>query len=384
MDLAGVSPFDLVAAVPALAWAWLLAARGGFWRMRAAKLPAGAPPRRVAAVVPARNEADGIERAVKSLAAQQLAGEFRVFVVDDSSADGTAELARGAASPDRLQVLAAPPLAPGWTGKLWAMAQGVRAAAPWRPDYYWLTDADIVHSPGALDRLLRHAETGGYDLVSFMVKLRCETLAERALIPAFVFFFLKLYPPAWIGDPQRATAGAAGGSILVRREALERIGGVEAIRGEMIDDCALARAVKRTGGRVWLGLTQEDHSVREYRSFAEIGRMISRTAYTQLRYSPWLLAGTVAGMLALYAAPAALALSGSVAGALAWLLMAAAYVPAVRFYGRSLAWAPLLPLAALFYTGATVHSAIWGGAWKGRVRPGSPADAPAETPAASD
>jgi hopene-associated glycosyltransferase HpnB len=369
MAVAGFSLLDLLAIPPALAWMILLAARGGFWRMRPAALPSGAPPRRVAAIVPARNEAAGVERAVASLAGQQFAGDFRIFLVDDASTDGTADLARHAAPSDKLSVAPAPPLAPGWTGKLWAMAEGVRAAAPLQPDYYWLTDADIVQSPGALDRLVRHAETGGYDLVSFMVKLRCESPAERLLIPAFVFFFLKLYPPAWIADPRRRTAGAAGGSILVRREALERIGGVEAIRGEMIDDCALAGAVKRTGDRVWLGLTTEDHSVREYRSFGEIGRMISRTAFTELRRSWWLLAGTVLGMAALYLLPVALALSGSALGALAWLLMALAYAPAVRFYGRSLLWAPALPFAALFYTGATIHSALRGGSWKGRPAP---------------
>jgi hopene-associated glycosyltransferase HpnB len=240
------------------------------------------------------------------------------------------------------------------------------------PDYLLLTDADIVHPPQNLDGLVSRAESG-YDLVSYMATLRCDSLAERALIPAFVFFFFLLYPPAWIRNPRRKTAGAAGGCILIRREMLDRIGGIAAIRGELIDDCALARAVKRTGGRVWLGLSESTRSIRDYATFSEIGRMISRTAFTQLRYSALLLAGTVFGLAFAYWLPVALTLAGQPLGAAAWLLMSICYWPALRFYGRSPLWAPLLPIVAAFYMACTVHSAVqyWrgtGGLWKGRVQ----------------
>ena len=352
-------------------WLCLLFGRGFFWWIREARLASGPPPlRRVAVVIPARNEAALIGKAVASLAAQDYPGPLEILVVDDHSTDRTAEAAQGA------RVVAAGPLPDGWTGKLWAVSEGIREAAAFRANYFLLTDADVVHSPANLSRLVAHAEAGGYDLVSLMVELRSETLAERALIPAFVFFFLKLYPPRWIANPKRSTAGAAGGCMLVRRDALERIGGIETIRGELIDDCALAKAVKRGGGRVWLGLSTETRSIRQYASFAEVGRMISRTAFTQLSHSPLLLAGTVLGMSAIYLAPPVLALGfRSWLAALAWLTMMAAYAPVLRLYRRSLAWAPALPLVALFYTAATVASALqyWmgrGGAWKGRMQAG--------------
>ena len=295
-----------------------------------------------------------------------------MILVDDASQDETARLAREAAP--QLRVIAARPLPPGWTGKMWAVAEGVRAAAS---DYLLLTDADIVHPPEHLAGLMARAEEGGYDLVSYMVRLHCSSLAEQALIPAFVFFFFLLYPPAWIRDPRRRTAGAAGGCILIRRTALERIGGIERIRGELIDDCALARAVKRSGGRVWLGLSDTAASIRPYRTFGEIGRMISRTAFTQLNHSFLLLAGTIAGLALTYLAPPFLTLAAPRGaaygmGAMAWLLMTAAYLPAVRYANRHWFWAPLLPAIALFYLAATLHSAIAhtrgrGGQWKGRT-----------------
>jgi len=206
----------------------------------------------VAVAIPARNEAETIGPTIASLAAQKLPGPFHIFLVDDQSTDGTAEIAREAAPSSFLTATPAPPLAPGWTGKLWALAEGLRQAESFHPDYVLFSDADIVHSPDGLAQLVAHAETGGYDLVSWMVKLRSETFAEKALIPAFVFFFFMLYPPAWTENPRRRTAGAAGGCIVVRWPALARIGGIESIRSELIDDCALARAVKRTGGKVWL------------------------------------------------------------------------------------------------------------------------------------
>jgi hopene-associated glycosyltransferase HpnB len=317
-----------------------------------------------------------VAQSIRSLAEQRYAGAFRIVLVDDDSSDGTAGIARDADASGRLTVVRAAPLPPGWTGKLWAVSQGVaHAGAPdYLPDYLLLTDADIVHPPQNLDGLVSRAETG-YDLVSYMAKLKCGSLAERALIPAFVFFFFMLYPPAWIRNARRKTAGAAGGCILIRRETLERIGGIAAIRGELIDDCALARAVKRAGGRVWLGLSEGTRSIRDYATFGEIGRMISRTAFTQLRYSALLLAGTIFGLAFTYLLPVALTVAGQPLGALAWLLMSICYWPALRFYGRSPLWAPLLPLIAAFYMGCTVHSAVqyWrgaGGFWKGRVQAG--------------
>ncbi len=361
-------------AVSLAIWLYLLLARGGFWRMRpdiqAGTLRVPAPS--VTAVVPARNEADVVGRSMGSLAAQEYPGEFHVVLVDDASQDGTAGIALQAAP--QLLVVTARPLPSGWTGKMWAVAEGVRTADT---EYLLLTDADIVHPPQHLAGLVARAQEGGYDLVSYMVRLECRTLAEQALIPAFVFFFFLLYPPAWIRHPRFRTAGAAGGCILIRRAALERIGGIERIRGELIDDCALARAVKRGGGRIWLGLGDTAASIRRYRTFSEIGHLISRTAFTQLRHSMWLLIGTVAGLAVTYLAPPLLTLAAprgaaSEMGAMAWLLMTVAYWPAVRYAHRRWFWAPLLPAIALFYMGATLHSAVahWrgrGGMWKGRA-----------------
>ena len=355
-------------------WIYLFLGRGMFWRIReetAVGDPTYADPAAnagwapvVAAVVPARNEAAVVARAVESLAKQDYPGVFHIVLADDQSDDGTAAIARAAAPASKLTVFEAAPLPEGWTGKLWAVAQGVDRAARLQPDYFLLTDADIVHAPANLSELVARAESG-YDLVSFMAKLRCESLAERALVPAFVFFFFMLYPPAW-------GTGAAGGCMLLRRQMLERIGGIESIRGELIDDCALARAVRRAGGRVWLGLGAGTRSIRAYGSFSEVERMISRSAFAQLRYSTWLLAGTVGGLLLVFAAPVVLALAGSWWGWSAWALMTLMYLPILRFYRVSPLWAPLLPVTSLFYLAATVHSAILhrrgrGGRWKGRV-----------------
>jgi hopene-associated glycosyltransferase HpnB len=352
------------AAVVAI-WVFVLLGRGGFWRMRVESPPADLTvPPCVVAVIPARNEADVVGRAVASLAKQQYLGEFRIVLVDDESDDGTAAAARSAAPEDILTIISAGSRPPGWTGKLWAVAAGVRYAARFDPQFLLLTDADIAHPPANLAGLIARAHRG-YDLVSYMATLHCETLAERALIPAFVFFFFLLYPPAW-------GVGAAGGCMLVRRATLEHAGGIERIRGELIDDCSLAALIRQAGGRVWLGLSPETRSIRPYRGFREIGRMISRSAFTQLRYSIWLLLGTSFGLLLTYVAPPALALSGSLWGAAAWGLMIIALVPALRFYGVSVLWAPLLPVIAIFYLGATIHSAVshWrgrGGLWKGRT-----------------
>lgn len=381
-------PLQLAAATTLAIWLYLLLFRGGFWREFARRAPQPpAPPAglRIVAVVPARDEAGVVGRAIASLAAQRAPGYFHIVLVDDHSSDGTAAIAAAAAPPDLLTVAPAAPLPAGWTGKLWAVAEGIRHAAPLRPDYLLLTDADIVHPPDNAANLAARAQSQGYDLVSYMATLACTTPAERALAPAFVFFFFLLYPPAWIRAARRATAGAAGGCMLIRCRTLEKIGGIAAIRGELIDDCALARAVKRAGGRVWLGLGDTTHSIRPYRTFGEIGRMISRSAFTQLDHSALLLAGAVAGLLWAYLAPPLLTLFAPqpAAGmaAAAWLLMSVCYLPALRFYRRGWFGAPLLPLVALFYAGATVHSAIsyWsgaGGQWKGRVQDGSRKSAP--------
>ena len=304
---------------------------------------------------------------------------LHVFVVDDNSADGTAAAARLAAGSNvqRVTVIAGRPLPPGWAGKLWAVQQGVEQALALNPDFLLLTDADVEHSSHNVGVLVSLANNGGYGLASLMVKLHCHSVAERLLIPAFVFFFFMLYPPEWICDQRRKTAGAAGGCILIRPAALERIGGISAIRREIIDDCALARAVKQSGGKVWLGASANTHSVRPYNSFAEIERMIARTAFNQLRHSGLMLFGTLLGMLLIYVLPLVLLVSGSVrlamVGAVACALMFASYVPMVRFYGLNPLWAFTLPASAAFYSAATIHSAIkyWrgrGGEWKGRTQ----------------
>jgi hopene-associated glycosyltransferase HpnB len=362
-------------------WLYLLLGRGQFWRMRRAA-PAGGPFfASVAVIIPARNEAGVIGRAVASLLQQQGGQTLHIFLVDDGSSDGTAQAARAAAAAlrqDMLTVIDGSPLPSGWSGKLWAMEQGVERASALRPDFFLFTDADVVHAPDSLATLIGIANAGPYDLASFMVKLHCETLPEKFLIPAFVFFFFKLYPPAWIASARRSTAGAAGGCILARPAALRAAGGIAAIRGEVIDDCALAARIKRSGGRLWLGASQATESIRPYHGIAGIGGMISRTAFNQLRHSAWLLLLAVLGMAATYLLPPALAcfshrLAPALLGATAWLLMAVSFLPVLRLYRLSPLWGAALPLMALFYMGATFHSAwkYWsgrGGEWKGRVQ----------------
>jgi hopene-associated glycosyltransferase HpnB len=350
-------------------WLYLLLARGGFWRIRAAD-PGGSPAARpvVAAIVPARDEASIVGDAVRSLVAQDYDGPFQVFVVDDHSSDQTAAIAEEAGA----TVVLAGPLPLGWAGKVWAMSEGVRKAAAICPDFYLFTDADIVHHSHNLAGLLAKAETG-LDLVSLMVRLRCRSLAECALVPAFVYFFFQLYPPSWIANPRSRTAGAAGGCMLVRAETLERAGGLKSIAGARIDDCALAARIKSAGGRLWLGASAATESVRDYPAFGDILHMISRSAYTQLRYSPLLLMTTVAGMLLTYITPILLWITPAWPfGLAAYLLMAASFVPVLRLYRRSPLWSLLVPAMAAFYVAATVHSA-WrhsvghGAEWKGRM-----------------
>jgi len=335
----------------------------------------------IAVIIPARNEADVIGRSVASLLRQSCVDALHIFVVDDNSSDGTAEAVRQAAAQtsqgERVSVINGRALPSGWSGKLWAVQQGIEQTRALCPEFLLLTDADIEHSPENVATLVRIAKTGNYDLASFMVKLHCRSVAEKLLIPAFVFFFFLLYPPRWICNPRRKSAGAAGGCMLIRPAALERAGGIAAIRQEIIDDCALARAVKRTGGRVWLGLTPDTHSLRAYNTLAEIERMIARTAFNQLRHSVWLLLGTGLGMLLVFILPLVLLASRSAllvaVGAAAYLLMSAAYLPMVRFYQLSPLWALTLPFSAMLYLIATIHSAVmyWsgrGGEWKGRTQ----------------
>jgi hopene-associated glycosyltransferase HpnB len=335
----------------------------------------------IAVVIPARNEANNIGRALRSLLAQSCANVLHIFVVDDNSADGTADAAHavavGEGDRQKLHIIRGRPLPSGWTGKLWAVQQGIDAAMQLDPQYLLLTDADVEHAPDNIVTLVSIADREGYDLVSFMVKLHCRSLAEKLLIPAFVYFFFMLYPPLWIRSPRRKTAGAAGGCILIRPRALALAGGISAIRHEVIDDCALARAVKRSGGRVWLGLTSHTHSFRSYESFGEIERMIARTAFNQLGHSVAILMGAIVGMVLLYLLPFALLFTRDCSliaiGLLAYALLTITYIPMVRFYGLGAAWALALPLSAVFYMGATFDSAFrfWsgrGGEWKGRAQ----------------
>ena len=369
-------------------WFYLLFARGRFWLVHEAQplQIAGHQPKRVAAIIPARNEAPVVGNAISSVLSQDYSGPLQVFLVDDDSSDDTVAAAQQAAatSPnaDQLTVVRAGPRPNGWTGKLWAVSEGLRRAAAFQPDYYLLTDSDIVHDASSLMQLVTRAQSGRHDLVSLMVELRCQTFAEQALVPAFVFFFFMLYPPAWVQQGSRRTAAAAGGCILISSTALASIGGIAAIRGELIDDCAWARAIKQSGGCLWLGSTRKSRSIREYLSWGEIGQMISRSAFTQLRHSCLLLVLTCVGMFTTFMLPVLLVFRGgtpAVLGITSWLLMSLAVWPTLRFYRCSPLYAPLLPLIALFYLGATVHSAIqyWrgkGGFWKGRVQdPDSPA-----------
>lgn len=378
-----------IAALAAAIWLYLAFARGGFWLCSErdeggpTTLPSSTPSwPSVTVVIPARNEADGIAETIGSLLRQDYAGSLKIIMVDDDSSDNTADIARQCAArlnaSERLQIIDGEPLPRGWTGKLWAVKQGVAAAqsAAGAPEYILLSDADIVYAPDVLTGLMARAVTNKLVLASLMVKLRCESFAERALIPAFVFFFQMLYPFPWVNKPTSTTAAAAGGCMLVRSDALKGAGGIDAIRNALIDDCSLAKLLK-AHGPIWLGLTERVHSTRPYPDFEDIRRMVSRSAYAQLRYSPLLLAGTVVGMALTYLAPPLLALfAGGPArwlGLLAWGLMAVTFFPTLRLYGRSALWGLALPAIALCYMLFTLDSALQfargkGGLWKGRVQ----------------
>lgn len=374
----------LVAAIPLAIWIYLFLGRGNFWQLREDDVylqPLANWPR-VAAIVPARNEAETIAQTVRSLAAQDYPGEFSIIIVDDHSEDGTANLARKAAnesgaSQTRVKIHTASPLAPGWTGKLWALNEGVQVASEDKPDFLWFTDADIEHAPDTLHRLVFHAEKDSLDLASLMVLLQAKTFPERLLIPPFLYFFLMLYPPRWIAAPKASTAGAAGGCILLRRNVLAPIGGIVAIRADVIDDCALARAVKRNGGRIWMGLTRTSVSLRSYGTFAELRSMIARTAFTQLHYSLFFLIVALAGLFVTFLLPWFSFLSGEdpawFLASTAICLMTVTFGVTVRFYDLPWPWALTLPFAAIFYGYATCVSAVryWlghGGQWKGRAQ----------------
>jgi hopene-associated glycosyltransferase HpnB len=378
-----MTPGALLGLMALSIWLYLLSARGGFWLARERDDAAGVPQLfhwpSVVIVIPARNEADVIAQSVGSLLKQDYPGSLRIVLVDDGSEDGTAAAARQVAVENgevRLDILRGTALPARWTGKLWALEQGIQHAGK-DPDYLLLTDADIGHAPDNVRALVARAEQDGRVLVSLMAQLSCATWAERFLIPAFVFFFQMLYPFAWVAQGKRRLAAAAGGCLLVRREALERAGGIASIRSEIIDDCALARHLKAQGP-IWLGLTRRARSLRPYGSLGEIGRMISRSAYAQLGYSPVLLAGTIAGMVLTYLVPSALVFMGSndIAqglGLCAWVLMALLFQPILRFYRRSPVWGVALPAIGATYTLFTLYSAFqfWrgrGGMWKGRAQ----------------
>jgi hopene-associated glycosyltransferase HpnB len=373
----------LVAAIPLAIWIYLFLVRGHFWQVREDDSPPASLAKwpSVVAVVPARNEAQTIGRTVRSLISQKYPGDFSIIIVDDHSEDGTSVLAQKAVeasgASQRVTIHSAAPLAPGWTGKLWALNQGVQVASPRAPDFFWFTDADIEHAPDTLKRLVSRAEKDSLDLVSLMVLLQAKTFPERLLIPPFLYFFLMLYPPKWIAEPKARTAGAAGGCILVRRNVLAPIHGMDSIRGEVIDDCALARAVKKNGGKIWMGLTRASVSLRGYGTFAEIRNMIARTAFTQLNYSFFFLIFALIGLFVTFLLPWFSFLAGEdpawFLASTAICLMTVTFGVTVRFYALPWPWALTLPFAAAYYGYATCVSAARyylgsGGQWKGRAQ----------------
>ncbi|MER6031647.1 glycosyltransferase [Streptomyces sp. NPDC001851] len=380
-----MSALSWITVVSLAAWCWLLLGQGFFWRT-----DVRLPPRRepeawpsVCVVVPARDEAAVLPESLPSLLAQEYPGRAEVFLVDDGSTDGTGELARELSRrhgglPLTVGSPGEPPT--GWTGKLWAVRHGIGLARARDPEYLLLTDADIAHAPDSLRTLVAAARAGGFDVVSQMARLRVESVWERLVVPAFVYFFAQLYPFRWIGRRGSRTAAAAGGCVLLRTGTAEKARIPDAIRQAVIDDVALARAVKGAGGHVWLGLADRVDSVRPYPRLHDLWRMVSRSAYAQLRHNPLLLLGTVAGLALVYLVPpaavavgaAAGATATAVTGAVAWAVMAGTYLPMLRYYRQPLWLAPLLPFTALLYLLMTVDSAVQhyrgrGAAWKGRT-----------------
>jgi hopene-associated glycosyltransferase HpnB len=384
----------VLASAAALAWLYLALCHGGFWRTghRLPPVTAPDPLPAVTAVIPARNEADMLPACLPSLLGQEYAGRLSVVVVDDDSSDDTARTAAklGSAGDHELTLVTARPTPQGWAGKVWAMSEGVQAATASdraETEYFLFTDADIAYAPGTVAQLARSAAGGQFALVSQMALLRAGNRAERLLIPAFVYFFAQLYPFRRVSRGTK-TAAAAGGCMLVRADALAAAGGLVQIAGARIDDVALAGLLKRSGGRIWLGLTTDVTSQRPYHRLADIWDMVARSAYTQLRYSLTLTVGTIIGLAWLYLLPPVAAITGvalllagssaataswlTAAGLVGWLLMAVTYVPMLRLYGLSPLRAPLLPLIAAMYAAMTADSARrhhrgHGGEWKGRV-----------------
>lgn len=371
-----------VAGISALVWLYLLCARGRFWAGSIRDKGNTPPPSNwpaIAAVIPARNEADVIAASVGSLLRQRYPGALSIVVVDDDSSDGTAAAAQRIAEmhPGRdITIVTSRGLPSGWTGKLWALKQGIMAAEQrLRPDYLLLTDADIVHAPDTVAWLAGQASAGGYVLTSLMAKLRCTSLAERSHVPAFIYFFQMLFPFAWVRQPRTTTAAAAGGCMLVRAGALRDAGGIDAIRNALIDDCALAKAMKELGP-IWLGLTERVRSIRPYETLGDVKRMVSRSAYAQLRYSPLLLTGTMLGLALTFLGGPLLALFAhgwpQAVGLAVWLAMALSFQPTLRDYRLSPVWGVALPGIALLYALYTIDSAYQharkrGGQWKERV-----------------
>ncbi|MFD9075019.1 glycosyltransferase [Streptomyces lasiicapitis] len=374
-----------IAAASLAAWLWLLVGQGFFWRTDL-RLPPRAEPEHwpsVCVVVPARDEAEVLPTSLPPLLAQDYPGRAEVFLVDDGSSDGTGDLARSLAEragglPLTVTSPGEPPA--GWTGKLWAVRHGMALARAREPEFLLLTDADIAHAPDSLRELVASATAGGYDLVSQMARLRVASVWERLVVPAFVYFFAQLYPFRWIARRGGRTAAAAGGCVLLRADAAERARIPDAIRHAVIDDVALARAVKGAGGHIWLGLAERVDSVRPYPRLADLWRMVARSAYAQLRHNPALLVGTVAGLAVVYLAPPVALFAGLAAGSagaallggLAWLVMTATYLPMLRYYRQPLWLALTLPATAFLYLLMTVDSAVQhyrgrGAAWKGRT-----------------
>jgi len=360
----------MIAYLALAVWLYLIFAHGKFW-LSDPQLPPATPQEfpDVDIIVPARDEADTIGAVIGSLLAQDYGGKYRLILVDDNSTDGTAALAGAAANLDIISLKSKPP---EWSGKLWALSQGVAAShAP----VILFTDADIVHDPRHLSALVAKLLQSRADMVSEMVRLNCTSLAERALVPAFVYFFQMLYPFARVNDPSSPVAAAAGGTVLIRREALQRSGGIDAIKSALIDDVALAKSVKKSGS-IFLGHSALAASIRPYPHFADLWHMISRTAFTQLRHSAILLALALLGLTLVWLVPPAAALAGRgtelICGLMAWGLSAVSYMPTLARYGRNRLWALALPLIAIFYMAATFSSALnyWrgrGARWKSRA-----------------
>ena len=376
----------IISALSLCIWLFLLLFWGDFWRADCRidrQLPDLDKYPSVCAIVPARNEAEVIATSLTSLLNQDYPRELAIALIDDNSSDRTAEIAQSTAEQlnksDRLLVVAGKPLEPGWKGKLWAMHQGIIAVEK-TPDYWLFTDADIQHDSKNLTQLVTKAKTDNLDLVSLMVKLRCQSFWEKLLIPAFVFFFQKLYPFAWVNNPARSMAAAAGGCVLISNSALTAIGGIAAIKDALIDDCTLAKAVKSKGKNIWLGLSETTISLRGYNDLKTIWDTIARTAYTQLNYSPILLLGTVIGMALVYLFTPTTLIWGLIShrwlvvaiSTATWGLMILAYLPTIKLYQISWLWAVLLPAIAFLYTLMTIDSGIeyyrgQGGEWKGRT-----------------